>query len=101
MRRKPSAVASDEEAAIRFAWWAAFFATLTLVAVLGLAKSAQALTIPPPQAPRTVAAPALPPTKPKKKRKPAKTKASKSKNAKTTKNAKKTKPAPRRRRSAC
>jgi hypothetical protein len=46
MRRKHSAVSSDEVAAVRFAWWAAFFATLTLVAVLGLAKSAQALTVP-------------------------------------------------------
>ncbi len=46
MRRKHSAGSSDEVAAVRFAWWAAFFATLTLVAVLGLARSAQALTVP-------------------------------------------------------
>jgi hypothetical protein len=46
MRRKHSAVGSDEAAAVRFAWWAAFFATLTLVAILGLAKSAQAVTVP-------------------------------------------------------
>jgi hypothetical protein len=31
------------------AWWAAFLATLALVALLGLAKSAQALTVPAPQ----------------------------------------------------
>jgi hypothetical protein len=30
----------------RLAWWASFIATLALVAVLGVAKSAQALTIP-------------------------------------------------------
>jgi hypothetical protein len=45
MRRKPSAVAGHH-VTIRFAWWASFFATLTLVAILGLAKSAQALTVP-------------------------------------------------------
>jgi hypothetical protein len=45
MRRKHSAVATPD-VTIRFAWWAAFFATLTLVAILGLAKSAQALTVP-------------------------------------------------------
>jgi hypothetical protein len=39
-------VAADEAAAVRFAWWAAFFATLTVVAVLGIAKSAQALPSP-------------------------------------------------------
>ena len=42
MRRRHSAHAGDEAAAVRFAWCAAFFATLTLVAALGLAKSAQA-----------------------------------------------------------
>lgn len=47
MRRKPPALASDEAAAVRFAWWAAFFATLTLIVVLGIARSAQALTLPP------------------------------------------------------
>jgi hypothetical protein len=46
MRRRHSAHGGDEAAAIRFAWWAAFFATLSLVAVLGLAKSAQAMTLP-------------------------------------------------------
>jgi hypothetical protein len=57
MRRRTSAASNDEATAIRFAWWAAFFATLTLVAVLGLAKSAQALTVLP-GTPGTVAAPA-------------------------------------------
>jgi hypothetical protein len=61
MRRRVTAVATDEAAAIRFAWWAAFFATLTLIAVLGIAKSAQALTVPPTGTPGVVAAPAPPP----------------------------------------
>lgn len=46
MRRRHTSVASDEAIAIRFAWWVAFLATLTVVAVLGLARSAQALTVP-------------------------------------------------------
>jgi hypothetical protein len=57
MRRRHIAQADDEAAAARFAWWAAFFATLTLVAVLGLAKSAQALTVPGPGSPGVLAAP--------------------------------------------
>jgi hypothetical protein len=61
MRRRHSAHADEEAAAIRFAWWVAFFATLTLVAVLGLAKSAQALTIPASNAAAVVLAPAPPP----------------------------------------
>jgi hypothetical protein len=60
MRRKSSALATDDDAAVRFAWWAAFFATLTLIAVLGIARSAQALTVPPTGAPGIVAAPAPP-----------------------------------------
>lgn len=59
MRRRPPTIA-PEDAAIRFAWWVAFCATLTLVAVLGLAKSAQALTVPPSGVPGVVAAPAPP-----------------------------------------
>jgi hypothetical protein len=58
MRRKPTVLASDEATAVRFAWWAAFFATLTVVAVLGLAKSAQALTVPAAGAPGILTAPA-------------------------------------------
>jgi hypothetical protein len=58
MRRRVTTAPSDEATAIRFAWWAAFFTTLTLVAVLGIAKSAQALTLPPMGTPGTVAAPA-------------------------------------------
>ena len=59
MRRKLTATAHDEATAVRFAWWVAFFATLTLVAVLGLARSAQALTVPA-GTPGIVAAPAPP-----------------------------------------
>jgi hypothetical protein len=55
MRRRHSAHGGDEAAAIRFAWWAAFFATLSLVAVLGLAKSAQAMTLPGTPAPGALA----------------------------------------------
>jgi hypothetical protein len=59
MRRRVTAATTDEANAIRFAWWAAFFATLTLVAILGIAKSAQALTLPPAALPGA-AAPAAP-----------------------------------------
>lgn len=58
MRRRVAAASTDEATAIRFAWWAAFFTTLTLIAVLGIAKSAQALTVPPTGTPGTLAAPA-------------------------------------------
>jgi hypothetical protein len=60
MRRRHSAHGGDEAAAIRFAWWAAFFATLSLVAVLGLAKSAQAMTLPVTGAAGTLLSPAPP-----------------------------------------
>jgi len=43
MRRKP-ALTSHGVPATRVAWWASFAATLALVAILGLAKSAQAQT---------------------------------------------------------
>jgi hypothetical protein len=56
-RHRHIAPAGDEAAAVRFAWCTAFFATLTLVAVLGLAKSAQALTVPPSGSPEALAAP--------------------------------------------
>jgi hypothetical protein len=52
---------SDEAIAIRFAWWAAFFVTLTLIVVLGIAKSAQALTVSPAGTPGTIGASALTP----------------------------------------
>lgn len=60
MRRRVTAASSDEATAVRFAWWAAFFATLTLIAVLGIAKSAQALTAPATSAAGTVTAPVPP-----------------------------------------
>jgi hypothetical protein len=60
MRRKSPAILGEQAAAVRFAWWAAFFATLTLIAILGLAKSAQALTVPAAGAAGIVAAPAAP-----------------------------------------
>ena len=46
MKRKPSTANSEEAQLIRLAWWASFFATLALIAILGLARSAQALTLP-------------------------------------------------------
>jgi hypothetical protein len=61
MRRRVTAATSDEASAIRFAWWTAFFATLTLIAILGIAKSAQALSVPFAGPPGIVAAPAPPP----------------------------------------
>jgi hypothetical protein len=45
----------DSIRVIRFAWLAAFLATLSLVAILALAKSAQALTVPAPDSPGTPA----------------------------------------------
>lgn len=46
MRRRPAAADSEEAPAIRFAWWMSFFATIALVAILGLARSAQAAATP-------------------------------------------------------
>jgi hypothetical protein len=46
MRRRPTAVDSEEAPAIRFAWWMSFFVTIALVAIVGLASSAQAATMP-------------------------------------------------------
>jgi hypothetical protein len=46
MRRKHSDGATDSIHAARVAWWASFFATVALIAVLGLARSAQAITVP-------------------------------------------------------
>lgn len=56
MRRRPPGTADREAATLRVAWWASFIATLTLVALLGLARSAQALTFPSREALGAVAA---------------------------------------------
>jgi hypothetical protein len=45
MRRKPGAFPSDNSHAARVAWWASFLATIAIVALLGLARSAQAATV--------------------------------------------------------
>lgn len=45
MERKTSAQSSHAIPTTALAWWGAFLATLALVALLGLAKSAQALTV--------------------------------------------------------
>jgi hypothetical protein len=52
MKRKRNAVDLEEAQRIRIAWVGAFFATVALIAILGLARSAQAMTVP-------VGAPAL------------------------------------------
>lgn len=46
MRRKLSTATDHDALLARFAWCVAFLATLTLVAALGLARSAQAFTVP-------------------------------------------------------
>jgi hypothetical protein len=46
MRRRPALSSDHDTAATRFAWGAAFFVTIALVAILGMARSAQALTLP-------------------------------------------------------
>lgn len=56
MRRKSSLAATHHAPTTRIAWWASFFATLALIAILGLAKSAQALTLPSPGSPATLVA---------------------------------------------
>jgi hypothetical protein len=61
MRRKPDLLGEQEDHALRFAWGIAFIATLALVAVLGLARSAQALTLPVGPAQALIGAPAPPP----------------------------------------
>lgn len=47
MKRRRDEIATPEEEAVRFAWWAAFFATLIAVAALGLVSSAGAAVLPP------------------------------------------------------
>jgi hypothetical protein len=47
MSRKPGRLPIAEAHATRVAWWAAFLATLALVALLGMARSAQASATPP------------------------------------------------------
>ena len=56
MRLRHTHSVEDSTRAIRFAWLAAFLATLSLVAILALARSAQALTVPAPGNPGTPAA---------------------------------------------
>jgi hypothetical protein len=46
MKRKRSSANIEEAQMIRLAWWASFFATVALIAILGLARSAQAITLP-------------------------------------------------------
>jgi hypothetical protein len=46
MRRKPGALPDPESHAIRVAWWASFLATIALIAILGIVRSAQAAPVP-------------------------------------------------------
>jgi hypothetical protein len=46
MKRKRGSASIEEAQMIRLAWWASFIATVALIAVLGLARSAQALLLP-------------------------------------------------------
>lgn len=46
MRRRSALTASNDASATRFAWGASFFVTIALIAILGMARSAQALTVP-------------------------------------------------------
>jgi hypothetical protein len=55
MRWRHTSTAEDRARAVRFAWTASFLSTLMLIAVLAMAKSAQAFAVP---AVATVAAPA-------------------------------------------
>jgi hypothetical protein len=56
MRRESSTADGHDAIAIRFAWWASFSATVALIAILGLARSAQALTFPSPESTGTLVA---------------------------------------------
>ena len=55
MRLRHTHSVEDSARSIRFAWLAAFVATLSLIGILTLARSAQALTVPGPDAPGTAA----------------------------------------------
>jgi hypothetical protein len=46
MKRKRNSANLEEAQLIRLAWWASFLATVALIAILGFARSAQALTLP-------------------------------------------------------
>ncbi len=46
MKRRRDTTDVEEAQQIRLAWWASFFATVALIAILGLARSAQAVTLP-------------------------------------------------------
>lgn len=59
MKQERSTADIEETQLIRLAWWASFFATVALIAILGLARSAQAMT-PPAGDPLTAATTFLP-----------------------------------------
>lgn len=45
MRRKPGALTEHESHLIKIAWWVSFLATIAIVAILGMVRSAQAATL--------------------------------------------------------
>jgi hypothetical protein len=59
MRRKRGSLPDHEAHVARLAWWAAFLATIALVAILSMARSAQASRLPVAADPGS--APAAPP----------------------------------------
>ena len=60
MKRKPGFATDQEASPIRLAWLASFFATIALIAILGMARSAQALPVPIPAIPAIPGGPATP-----------------------------------------
>ncbi len=60
MNRKPGFAADHEAHAARLVWWASFVATIGLIAILGMARSAQALPLPIPSIPAPPGSPATP-----------------------------------------
>jgi hypothetical protein len=46
MRDKPESSRGEDPRTLRLAWWAAFLATLAVIGVLGIARSARALPLP-------------------------------------------------------
>jgi hypothetical protein len=62
MRRKPGFAGDQEASPIRLAWLASFAATIVLIAILGMARSAQALPIPVPAIPALPGTPLTPST---------------------------------------
>jgi hypothetical protein len=59
MRRKSGFATDHDVPTVRLAWLASFFATIALIAILGMARSAQALPVPVPAIPGAPTAPVV------------------------------------------